>query len=279
MTFLKKALIVVGVTLGCSLFGFLLIGLLQFVFPSEGLENVYLLKVILIIGHLTTFVLSSVLLANIFSKSTFIKYAPFVFKIDGILFLKLFLLMLLSYPIAGITAGLSSQLDLPDWMVRMDGKNVELLKQLMNMDHFFDFIINLGVIAILPGIGEEMLFRGVLQNELQKSMTNRYLPLVIAALVFAAFHLEPTGLITKFIIGCVLGYAYMITKNIFYPMLIHAINNGVQVFIIYFTNGMDDLNINIPPPDVAQWIAAFTTLPMIYYLIKHLNQDYLWIKS
>ncbi len=279
MSILKKASIVLGVTLACSLIGFLIISGLQVVFPENSFEQANFMKAILVVGHLFTFVLSAILLANIFGKSTFIRYAPFYLKLNGVLLTKFIVLMALCYPIAGLSAALMAQLDLPSWLTSLDDKNIGLLKQLMRMEHYYDFIVNIFVVALLPGIGEEMLFRGVLQNELQKSMSNRYWPLVIAALIFAAFHLEPTGLITKFLIGCVLGYAYLITKNIFYPIIIHVLNNALQVGILYFTDGIEGMDINIPQPDLAQWIGAVVTIPLIYQLIKHINYEYQWIKS
>jgi uncharacterized protein len=279
MSLLKKALIITGVTLAFSIIGLFIISGLQSVFAQSANDYANFMKGILVIGHLFTFVFSALLLANIFGRTNFVKYAPLILSIRSDLFIKLLVLMLLTYPIAGLSGALMNQLDWPSWITDLDDKNMGLLKQLMAMDHFYDFIINLFVVAILPGIGEEMLFRGVLQNELQKSLTNRYLPLILSAFIFAAFHLEPTGLITKFLIGCVLGYAYYITKNIFYPMLIHALNNGMQIGIIYFTHAMDDIDIKMPPPDLMQWVISLVSLPFIYHLLKHINQEYLWMRS
>jgi uncharacterized protein len=208
-----------------------------------------------------------------------LSYAGFDFNLNWVLLLKLILLLVLCYPMAGLSASLMAQLDFSSWMSGMDDKNFEILQQLLAINHWYDFIFNIIIVAVLPGLGEEMLFRGVMQNEMQKHMTNKYLPLIITAFLFAAFHLEPTGLFAKFFIGCVLGYAYLITKNILYPMVIHAANNATQLTIAHFTNAMEDTSFEIPAPDLTQIIGALLTIPLIYFLINHINKEISWIRS
>ena len=62
-----------------------------------------------------------------------------------------------------------SQLELPAFMAEMDVDAMETLNSLLKMDSVGDLFINLFLIAILPGVGEELLFRGIIQKEI----TNR----------------------------------------------------------------------------------------------------------
>ncbi len=286
MSLFRKFLIIIGVVIACTIIGVVGIALLMF-FSGVGIDALKngdlsallenkeygLMKISLLINHITSFILSALVLAWIFDKTNFKKYAGLSNNIDVILLLKLLGLMLLVYPIAGLSAALVGQLDMPDWMIGLDDQNVSVLTDLLKMDSPFDLLINLLVIAIIPGIGEEMLFRGVIQNELQKHLSHKYLPLMITAFIFAAFHLEPTGLLAKFFIGCILGYAFYITKNILYPMIIHGLNNGFQVLIVYFTGIDKSMDRVIPPADTMQILGALATLPLIYLLIKNINQD------
>ena len=43
--------------------------------------------------------------------------------------------------------------------------------------------------------------------------------------------------------------------------------------------GIEGMEITMPQPDLAQWIGAVVTIPLIYQLIKHINYEYQWIKS
>jgi uncharacterized protein len=292
MSLFKKLLLFIAVVAGCTIASFLFLGIIFIlqggaadlfrdgdftgIIKNFGTQN---MKFFLAINHLFTFILASFLLSKLFSGKGFSRYANLDWNIDALLLLKLIGLLLLCYPIAGLAAAYINQIEFPSWMTSMDDNNAEILKDLLSMKGPVDLIINLIVIAIIPGIGEEMLFRGVMQNELQKKMKNIYLPLFIAAFIFAAFHLEPTGLITKFLIGSVLGYVYLLTKNILYPMIIHALNNGTQILMVYFSDLDKALDTAIPKPDLYQSLFAIFTIPLIYLFIKHLNKEYGWIKS
>lgn len=259
--------------------GLLLIKGIEYIYALPSLHDLSKIKASLIIGHLTSFILCAILLANIFGNTSFLKYAGYDFNINWLLLLKLILLLVLCYPMAGLSASLMAQLDFSDWLSGMDEKNFEILQQLLAINHWYDFVFNILIVAVLPGIGEEMLFRGVIQNEMQKHLANKYLPLLITAFLFAAFHLEPTGLFAKFFIGCVLGYAYLTTRNILYPMIIHATNNATQLIIAHFTNGLEDTSFEMPAPDATQIIGALITIPLIYLLINHINKEHPWIRS
>jgi membrane protease YdiL (CAAX protease family) len=279
MSILKKVLIFIGVMATCTLLGLLLIKGVEYIYAFPMLQDLSKIKASLIIGHLTSFILCAILLANIYGKTSFLNYAGFDLNINWLLLLKLLLLLVLCYPMAGLSAALMAQLDFSDLMLGLDEKNFEILQQLLAINHWYDFVFNIIIVAVLPGLGEEMLFRGVIQNEMQKHMTNKYLPLIFTAFIFAIFHLEPTGLFAKFFIGCVLGYAYIITKNILYPMIIHAANNATQLFIAHFTNGLEDTSFEIPAPNATQVIGALLTIPLIYFLINHINKEHSWIRS
>jgi membrane protease YdiL (CAAX protease family) len=152
----------------------------------------------------------------------------------------------------------------------MDETNLSALKQILQMDTPLDFLINFIIIAIFAGFGEEMIFRGVIQKELSKtfSPTNS---IIIAALLFSALHFEFTGFLPKFIIGLILGYAYFLTQNLLYPILMHTFNNGFQLLILYLSGS------NLEQADTAaitttSIVGALLFIPLIYLMLIHLNK-------
>ncbi len=57
------------------------------------------------------------------------------------------------------------QIELPDFLDNMDKSSMESLGELLNMTSVQDLLINIVIIGIIPGIGEELLFRGVIQKK------------------------------------------------------------------------------------------------------------------
>jgi len=73
------------------------------------------------------------------------------------------------------------------------------------MNSVADLLINLLIIAVLPAIGEELLFRGVIQRELVKVMDNPHIAILLASIIFSAVHMQIQGFLPKLIIGLILG--------------------------------------------------------------------------
>ena len=56
----------------------------------------------------------------------------------------------------------------------------------LRMDTIGDLTFNLFLLALIPAIGEEMLFRGVLQQKLQSILRNPHIAITITAFIFSA---------------------------------------------------------------------------------------------
>lgn len=98
---------------------------------------------------------------------------------------------------------------------------------------FEQFLLGFVVIAILPGIGEELLFRGVLQNKLKQLFGNVHTAIWVTAIVFSAIHFQFYGFAPRMLLGAVFGYLYHWTGNLTYPILAHFVNNGFTVLMMY----------------------------------------------
>ena len=103
-------------------------------------------------------------------------------------------------------------------------------------------IVGLGVI---PAVGEELVFRGVLQNLFLRSFKNRHAAIWISAFLFSLFHGNWDGFIVRLILGGLFGYIYFQTKNIYVPIAAHAINNSISLILGYLiTNQIIDIPYN-----------------------------------
>ncbi len=89
------------------------------------------------------------------------------------------------------------------------------------------------LIAVIPSIGEELTFRGVLLYGLRR----RYHPVVLTLVVggiFGFFHVALFRLFPTAFLGVILTTVTLLTGSIFPAMLWHALNNGTSVLLGYY---------------------------------------------
>jgi hypothetical protein len=104
------------------------------------------------------------------------------------------------------------------------------------------WLVNLLVMALLPALGEEMLFRGLIQRYMIGLTRNTHAAIWITACIFSAFHLQFYGFIPRLLLGALLGYLFVWSGNLWVPVLVHFINNALGVSIYYFAPAMASSN-------------------------------------
>ena len=84
-------------------------------------------------------------------------------------------------------------------------------------------LLQLALISLLAGIGEEMLFRGVIQDTLT-AWTNPLTGIVLASLLFGLMHpITPFYIILAALMGAFLGWIFIITENLLPPIITHGL--------------------------------------------------------
>jgi len=109
-------------------------------------------------------------------------------------------------------------------------KYIEMLSKLFTMDQSILKVFL--VMAVLPGICEELLFRGFMMRFFEKYGARW--AVIISALLFAAFHLDPFRFLPVLLLGFLLGYLTIRSGSIYNSMLSHALNNGLALFVTTF---------------------------------------------
>lgn len=105
------------------------------------------------------------------------------------------------------------------------------------IDSVGNMLLGLVVMALIPAICEEFLFRGVvLGGMLSVAKTNKakIICVVLSALLFALVHQTALQLIYPFIMGLVFGFIYLYTNNLLYGMILHFVGNGFVVVANYY---------------------------------------------
>jgi membrane protease YdiL (CAAX protease family) len=112
------------------------------------------------------------------------------------------------------------------WAQKKEWELKKLTKLLTTFKSTQDLLLAIVIIAVIPAIGEELLFRGILQNLFFKSTKNIHIAILTSAFVFSAIHLQLYGFLPRFILGILFGYLYWWTKNLTFPIIAHFFNNS-----------------------------------------------------
>ena len=144
-------------------------------------------------------------------------------------------------PVTSILIDLNYRLEFPNWLSEVEAyfKNGEekayhLTSHLLVFREPKDLTIVILIVAIIPGIAEEFLFRGIVQSQLQNILKNRHYAILFSAALFSFFHFQIYGFIPRMVLGMLLGYIFYWSKNIWYPVIMHITNNLIGVLGFYF---------------------------------------------
>ena len=164
------------------------------------------------------------------------------------------LITILSIPFINLLAQWNMDWHLPEswyaieeWMRKTQEANDQMIAVLAKMETNSDIILNVLMMAILPAVGEELIFRGVLQPQIIKMVKNPHVGIILTAILFSAIHLQFLGFFSRAILGVLFGYLFYYSKNIRYPILAHFLNNFLALVLVFaFGTGIEESSFENP---------------------------------
>lgn len=150
-------------------------------------------------------------------------------------------LLFASMPFISLITQLNQQLTLPEWLSNLEDwmQNLETTAQettnlLLSGTSKWDYLGNLLFIGVFAAVAEEFFFRGVMQQLLVKLFKNRHVGVWMTAFIFSLMHLQLYGFLPRVILGVLLGYLFVYSKNLWIPIFIHFLNNALVVTFNFF---------------------------------------------
>lgn len=176
------------------------------------------------------------------------------------------LIMVVSAPFMSWLVEFNSQLVLPDflapleaWMKQSEQSAEQITKLFLTFDGLGSFLYILLIVAIVPAIGEELLFRGVLQKIMVDWIKNYHIAIWVTAILFSALHMQFFGFLPRMLLGALFGYVFYWSGSLWLPILGHFINNGSVVLLSFFYPEMiNNTEITLFEGD-ANWIATIVS--------------------
>jgi hypothetical protein len=225
------------------------------ILAETGETNVDFLRYLMIMQDICLFIVPAIIILNLLNPAY--GKRPVDLKVPRINEVALVILLAFCiFPVTSFTGELNSGIHLPGWLSEVEKWMAEkedyankLMGLLIASDTFLIMLLNLFMIAVLPGIGEELIFRGVFQKILYGFFKSGHPAIWITAIIFSSLHFQFFGLIPRFILGLVFGYLYFWSGTLWLPMIAHFINNAVPVIGEYL-KGTENVNSQ---SDVTAW--------------------------
>jgi len=163
---------------------------------------------------------------------------------------------------------------LDKWIRETEETAAAFTKFLTNFSSFGEFLFGLLVIAVLPAIGEELAFRGMIQPAVQRLTGNIHVAIWITAAFFSAFHLQFLGFMPRLMLGAFFGYLMVWSGNLWLPILAHFANNAIGVTFIYVHQlGLTDFDAE--SPEAAPWSLVVPGTLLFFFLARTLHKQLL----
>ncbi|MGB0881701.1 MAG: lysostaphin resistance A-like protein [Vicingaceae bacterium] len=163
------------------------------------------------------------------------------------------------------------------WMRESEQNAEELTKAFLTFNGVGSLLYVLVIVAIVPAIGEELLFRGVLQKIFINWTNKPHLGIWISAILFSALHMQFFGFFPRMLLGLLFGYVFYWSKSLWLPVLGHFINNGTVVMVAYFfpeeLENMDKSMFDGGENFVLLTILSLIVSGVIFFLLWKLNAE------
>lgn len=151
------------------------------------------------------------------------------------------LLIVAAMPFINITAEFNASMHLPEsmsgierWMRNMENEAMGITKKLLSGATYQALFVNLIVVALIPAVGEEFLFRGVIQRVFFQMTRSPHAAVWLAAGLFSLLHFQFFGFLPRLFLGVMFGYMLVWSKTIWIPVIAHFANNALAVIFYFF---------------------------------------------
>lgn len=197
-------------------------------------------KLIQILSSLGSFVLPAFLFSYLFEGDLF-SYYKFKNPTGMAPMLLVILMMVSVIPFINYMAEINMKMELPikalDQMLRtLENAAEEMMVAFTATKSIGGLLVNLLMIGVIAAVGEELIFRGLIQRLMTDMIKNVHVAILVTALLFSAFHFQFFSFLPRFVLGIILGYLMYRGQSIWYPILAHFVNNAMGVVYYYFNS-------------------------------------------
>jgi hypothetical protein len=279
--FISASIVIIGGTLLFYLFvfaGSLVLGKdmseILSIQPGANSDEGFILKYLQVSQQVALFIIPAIVIAMLLRQGnkSFLKTDRFPGSIPLFMVIMLAILIL---PVTIYTGMLNSRMTLPgwlsgveNWMRTKENTASDLTGLLIKSRGIGDLMINISILAVIPSVAEELIFRGILQQILCRIFKSGHIAICITAIFFSAVHLQFYGFLPRLILGLSFGYLFFWSGNLWIAVVAHFINNAIPVMMSHFIkwNDLSDKASDMVEKKVLiPLVPALLSIGILYY--------------
>jgi hypothetical protein len=283
-----------AIVLFCFIFAQLFVSVVVSIAPESISKNIYtaesialsdiqirFLKILQSVAALITFILPSFLIARFVYKNT---VDTLLLKLRGnVAVYGLSALVLISaVPFMNVIISWNAGIKLPTALElvfqAMEEAAVRSTEIMLSGTTVWALLINIVLIALIPAVGEELFFRGLLQGLIKRYTRNSHLAVFMAAFIFSAIHFQFYGFVPRFLLGIFFGYLVVYSKSIWIAVWAHFLNNAMAVVAYYIVQqrniAVDVEEIGTRSQDILYLVfSVVLTIGLLYFLFRKRERE------
>jgi membrane protease YdiL (CAAX protease family) len=232
------------------------------------------LKVMQIISSILIFLVPAILTAQLMNRKPF-RLLGFKGKISGlqvivvvgIMVAALFVSSFLSWinEVFPISQSLRSSFE------NLEAEYIRQVVAILGLNNIGEYLLALVIMAFLPALCEETLFRGGLQNFLTRQTGSFWISVIVVSLIFSVAHFSYFGFLSRLFLGIVLGLIFHYSGRLWLCIIAHFLNNAIAITIPYYFKSQGKSIAETLEQADSSWVGIFA-LPflvvLIYYFIR-----------
>ena len=163
-------------------------------------------------------------------------------------------------PVVQWLAQLNQDLPLPESVRLFEQTQLELIRSVL--EGGLGVAFNLTMLALVPGLCEEFLFRGYAQRQFERA-TGPAGGMLLSGVIFGAYHLRPSQLLPLVVLGVYLAYLTWRTGSLWPAVLVHMAHNGLAVLAARYAQSHPEYDLEAIEQAAMPWYAVLTGFAIV----------------
>jgi membrane protease YdiL (CAAX protease family) len=176
-------------------------------------------------------------------------------------------------PLVQWLAELNQKLPVPESLQALDQSQMQLIMEVLGSDFGMVFVVSM--LAVVPGICEELLFRGYAQRQFERAVGVSG-GILLSGTLFGLYHLRLTQVLPLSVLGIYLAYLTWRTGSLVPAIVVHFLNNAVSVGVGRYLEASPDYSValleDLSVPAYAV-VFAFVFFASVAYVLHRRGRD------
>lgn len=156
-------------------------------------------------------------------------------------------------PVVQWLAQVNQDLPLPESVRLFEQTQLELIRSVL--EGGLGVAFNLSMLALVPGLCEELLFRGYAQRQFERA-TGPVGGILLSGVIFGAYHLRPSQVLPLVVLGVYLAYLTWRTGSLWPAVLVHIAHNGLAVLAARYAQSHPQYDLEAIEQASMPWYAV-----------------------